>query len=73
MREQGEPRPFVWTISGEVPTDYLNSEAADTPRAAARHFAMQWQLDAARDPQSGSALAEKAEYLFKVVGDESLW
>lgn len=73
VREQGESHGFAWTISGEVPTDCLSSQAAATPRDAARHFAMAWQLAAARDPQADSTLADKAEYLFRIVSDDSLW
>ena len=46
IREQGEE--FKWIICGEVPTDYFDSATVSTPREAARHFALKWQLDAAR-------------------------
>ena len=42
---------FVWFICGEVPTDYLDSSVASAPRETARHFAMKWQLAAARHQQ----------------------
>jgi Domain of unknown function (DUF4826) len=48
VRAQGEDREFLWVICGEAPLDYFKSTLADTPRDAARHFAMKWQLDAAR-------------------------
>lgn len=48
IRAQGESQQFEWFICGEVPTDFLGSSAAATPRDAARHFAMKWQLQAAR-------------------------
>ena len=48
IRAQGELKQFEWFICGEVPTDFLESSAASTPRDAARHFAMKWQLQAAR-------------------------
>jgi hypothetical protein len=48
IREQGESNRFQWFICGEVPTDFLESAVATTPRDAARHFAMKWQLQAAR-------------------------
>ena len=73
VREQGESGRFAWTISGIVPTDYLNSEAAATPRDAARHFAMKWQLEAAREKELDPALVERAESLFELINNDSLW
>jgi hypothetical protein len=48
IRDQGHPDEFEWFICGEVPLDYLESTVASTPREAARHFAMKWQLGAVR-------------------------
>jgi hypothetical protein len=48
VRDASDPTTFKWVISGEVPTDYLDSAVASTPREAARHFAMKWHLDAER-------------------------
>ncbi len=31
-----------WTISGDVPTDYVSFNDADHPREVMRHFARQW-------------------------------
>jgi hypothetical protein len=90
VRNSGERRNFHWFICGEVPTDYLDSAAATTPREAARHFVMKWQLEAARcqdlsvqeslgmDPTKrwdliGRNLAEKAEALYTLVDDETIW
>jgi len=66
IRELGEPNRFRWFICGEVPTDHLEAAAAATPREAARHFAMKWQLDAARlreaaHQQSGGTPASAPE------------
>jgi hypothetical protein len=59
IRPRDEPKEFEWFICGEVPTDFLKSTAASNPREAARHFAMKWQLQAARrqDP-AGQAPSE---------------
>lgn len=74
IREQGDSRQFKWFICGEVPTDHLNSADASTPREAARHFAMKWQLDAARDQEGfDKQLADKAEALYALVDDARLW
>jgi hypothetical protein len=45
----GEKSRFIWTISGdEVITDYIAGNMAATPKDAARHFALKWQMDADR-------------------------
>jgi len=48
VRPQGKQNEFQWCICGEVPTDFLQSSIANTPREALRHFSMKWQLAAAR-------------------------
>lgn len=48
VREQGENHRFYWVIGGDPPVDYISSTMAATPREAARHFAMKWQLESAR-------------------------
>jgi hypothetical protein len=63
IRDQGHPDEFEWFICGEVPLDYLESTVASTPREAARHFAMKWQLGAVRyeeleDPESPGETTE---------------
>lgn len=88
IRAQGASQEFEWFICGEVPTDFLESAAASTPRDAARHFAMKWQLQAARhqdlsdqkSPGPGpelcdpdSHLVDKAEALYALVDDARLW
>ena len=51
VRAQGQSGSFEWFICGEVPTDYLASSIATTPRDAAKNFAMKWQLAAERFKQ----------------------
>lgn len=51
IRTPGSSNEFFWFICGEVPTDYLESSVAFAPRDAAKHFAMKWQLAAARHQQ----------------------
>ena len=48
IRDTHRQTASVWIIGGHVPTDYVSTDAAPTPRDAARHFALKWQLDAAR-------------------------
>jgi hypothetical protein len=35
--------PVYWVITGDLPTDFLPSDAAPTPRAAAGAFAERWR------------------------------
>ena len=51
IRAKGSSKEFDWFICGEVPTDYMESSVASTPRDAAKHCAMKWQLAAARHQQ----------------------
>lgn len=71
VREQGVADRFHWTISGDTPADTLASQTAATARDAARHFAMKWQLEAARNKDD--ALADTAEALFAKIADDSVW
>lgn len=88
IRAQGESSNFEWFICGDLPTDFLESTVASTPRDVARHFSMKWQLQAARHqamenqgprgPDSGrdeidSQLPEKAEALYGLVNEPGLW
>lgn len=88
VREHGSSKKFKWLICGEVPTDFMDSATASTPREAARYFAMKWQLEAARQkdlagqdsmgpaPQShepGSQLVDQAEALYELADDAVLW
>jgi len=78
---------FHWFICGEVPTDYVESSVAKTPREAARHFCMKWQLTASRyDGQVAESnpaqlpledviknLIDQSQALNDVVIDDRLW
>lgn len=48
LRDQGDQTEFLWVIGGSVPIDCIHSSVAPSPRDAARHFSMKWQLEAAR-------------------------
>ena len=40
---------FIWAISGDnVITDHIAGSMAATPKEAARHFSLKWQMDADR-------------------------
>jgi len=78
---------FKWFICGEIPTDYLESSAAKTPKEAARHFCMKWQLTASRYDENNKNqdasqtnqddivqnLIDQSERLYSLVEDERLW
>ena len=45
----GQKTRFIWTISGDgLITDHIPASMAATPRDAARHFSLKWQMDADR-------------------------
>jgi|TARA_Y100000310_G_scaffold339713_2_gene433254 SAM-dependent methyltransferase len=89
IRRPRDAAAISWFICGEVPTAHLGSGVASTPREAARHFALNWQLEAARNKdlsnQNNSApsesnleddasqLAGQAEALYALVEDAGLW
>lgn len=64
VRDQGQDTVRFWIIGGNLPTDYVHHRVAETARDAARHFAMKWQLDAARlgDPASREQAGRDPEY-----------
>lgn len=72
-RDRGRQRGFDWFICGDAPLSHVGHDKAATPREAARHFALKWQLDAARQGEAGAELARKAEALYELVGEDSLW
>lgn len=74
IREQGRAGAFEWFIRADgVPTAHAGSPVATTVREAARHFALRWQLDAARMEAGGDELAELAEALYRWVETPELW
>ena len=78
----GQKTRFIWTISGEgVITDYIAGSMAATPKDAARHFALKWQMDADRLREVGKskgptddAQLQMSNYANKLIQDaESLY
>lgn len=83
-----DKKQAYWVISGIVPTDELELKVAPTPREAARHFALKWQMMAARlgdrrpTPGGGKqdtwtevsdTLAETAEKLYRLTTEDEHW
>jgi len=73
VREQGRAEGFDWFIYGDAPTTVALSTVAVTPRDAARHFALQWHLEASRKGEAGAELARRAEALYELVEENTLW
>jgi len=73
IRDQSWVGEFYWFICGEAPLTHAPSSVAATPREAARHFALQWQLTAVRRGEAGNQLAEKAEALYQLVDEDVFW
>ncbi len=73
IRRQHQSSGFDWFICGDAPLTYTLSTVAATPREAARHFALQWQLDAARQGEAGNELARKAGALYQLVEQDVFW
>ena len=53
VRDTGMDHHEYWVIAGELPTDCTSAKNCATPRDAARHFALKWQVGAEqiRDPE----------------------
>lgn len=73
VRERSRLVGFDWFISGDAPVTHADHTVAKSPREAARHFALQWQLRAARQGDAGEELARKAESLYEIVEDDEFW
>ena len=73
IRGRGNLNEFYWFICGNLPTDCLASNAAVTPRDAARHFSLKWQLDAEKKGLDGEELARQAEGLYELADEPGLW
>ncbi|WP_341501106.1 DUF4826 family protein [Gallaecimonas sp. GXIMD4217] len=80
---EGHIKDF-WVISGDLPTDHVEVNAAGDAREALRHFSMQWQLKAEnimRGPQAkdevqvkfANMLVHRGEILYRLFEDDRLW
>ena len=79
LRETGQQHRALWLIGGDFPTDHVDAALAESPRDAARHFALKWQMDAARqesdagDPVANDKLSAQAEFLYAMVQADEVW
>ncbi len=70
-----------WVLSGDLPTDHINFEVAANAREALRHFSLKWQLqsenllqaDIKEQKDFAHLLIGRAEGLYKLCEDDSLW
>lgn len=73
LRESSTSPPALWLIGGDdISCDHVDVNLADTPRDAARHFGMKWQLAVARDG-ANPVLEAKAELLLGLVQVDDAW
>jgi len=73
VREREQDEDYHWFICGDLPTDHVPSSQASSAREVARHFSLKWQLDATRQDPLDQGLVEKAEALYELVNEDSLW
>jgi hypothetical protein len=87
--DDDHPRDRYWVIGGEAMTpDVVPLKVADTPRDAARHFSLRWQMTGARVGKAGTdgkhaglvdwagledRFAEQAELLYEFTSKDEVW
>ena len=74
---------WFWVISGDLPTDSITEEGAQSPRDAVRAFSLQWQMKAEiirTNPDSDQTRQEyaalligRANGLYDIYEQEGLW
>ena len=60
----GKESDFIWTLSiDKLIADYIAGSLASSPREAAKHFSLKWQMDADRlaSVAQGQSMGEKAD------------
>lgn len=70
-----------WVLCGDLPTDHSAAEVAGNAREALKHFSLKWQVQAenllkANEPsrhEQAQVLISRADGLYKLQEDESLW
>lgn len=72
LRESSTSPPALWLIGGDVPCDHVDVALAATPRDAARHFGLKWQLAVERG-SGDAALEARAELLLGLAQVDEAW
>jgi hypothetical protein len=73
VRDKHNLGGFIWIIAGDFKTDRIGSSVAATPRDAARHFALKWQLDAEKADGKDEELVKRAEDLYAMTEHNGAW
>ncbi len=74
---------WLWVISGDLPTDSISVDSAESARDAVRAFSLKWQLDcenlfnkSSEDPASvefAQMLQSKANGLYQIFEQDEFW
>ncbi|NVK25304.1 MAG: DUF4826 family protein [Gammaproteobacteria bacterium] len=74
---------WYWVISGDLPTDVMTEEGADSARSAVKAFSYQWQMKAENIQLAGNAdktqqdfaqlLISRANGLYQLSERDELW
>jgi len=72
IRDSGPSHREFWIIAGDLPTDCIDASTCATPRDAARHFALKWQLgaDQIRDPNTRAQRGLVQDMDWEIAGQE---
>jgi hypothetical protein len=71
----------VWVITGDLPSDHLVLETAETPRNIARQFSFKWQAQAENllrsnnieQHQFANYLIGRADGLYRLFDNDAVW
>ena len=72
LRETSTSPPALWVIVGDGLVDNVDVALAGSPRDAARHFGMKWQLAGEREG-GNPELEARAELLLGLAQVDSAW
>ena len=77
IRKKDSINDIYWMICGDCPSTAIEGSLAETPRDAAKHFGLQWQLQSINDNTLNntekSDLSRKAESLLELTETDVLW
>jgi hypothetical protein len=70
-----------WVLCGDLPSDHSSINSANNAREALKHFSLKWQVQAENllkvdDPEQkeyAQLLIGRADGLYKLQSDESMW
>jgi hypothetical protein len=70
-----------WVLCGDLPSDHSSIDIANNAREALKHFSLKWQVqaenllkvDAPDQKEYAQLLIGRADGLYKLQSDESMW